>query len=65
MTNCIRVLYEFATVEDAQTYRHTFGTGGWIFVPDSGLCVLFPQGMLPSAIMKHPITYHRSGILKG
>lgn len=63
----------FPTEQAARDYRHAFGTGGWIFVPDqregvhytAAECVLFPPELTPSCIFKHPFTAGRDGRLIG
>ena len=60
-----RTIIEFSNAQDARDYRHTHGTGGWIFVPENGLVVLFPPCMPPAHIFKHPITRGRTGELIG
>lgn len=56
----------FDTAQDARTYRHEHGTGGWIFAPDGhGPAVLFPPEMTPTAIMLHPLIRGLSGALIG
>ena len=63
------MLYElryFAGSDDARTYRHENGTGGWIFAPDNGgPAVLFPPHMPPSDIFRRPATRGQSGNLIG
>jgi hypothetical protein len=61
----MRTLLEFGTVTAAKAYRYNNGTGGWIFWPETGYCVLFPPDMCHSDIMKHPIVQHRDGELVG
>lgn len=56
----------FDTAQDARTYRHEHGTGGWIFVLEgSGLAILFPPEMPPIAIYHHPLIRGLSGALIG
>jgi len=57
---------EFATAQDARSYRHEHGTGGWIFVSDAtGRAIIFPPCMPPSAIFLHPMTNGQNGSLIG
>lgn len=59
-------LLMFDTAQEARTYRHEYGTGGWIFVPeDGGQVILFPPELPPISIFRHPITNGRSGDLIG
>lgn len=63
-----QILRLFNSGEDARTYRHVHGTGGWIFVPENeqgGMAVLFPPDVSPTGAMTHPITRGRSGTLIG
>lgn len=56
----------FPNGQAARDYRHTHGTGGWIFVDDiTGGATLFPPEMPPSAIFHHAITRGKSGNLIG
>ena len=56
----------FTTSQDARTYRHHHGTGGWIFEPDNGgKSVLFPPYITPIGIFNHQITKGVSGRLIG
>ena len=58
----------FATADQARTFRHEHGTGGWIFDgtdADAGLVILFPPDMPPARIFRHPFTAGRSGRLIG
>lgn len=62
----MKTLHTFPSLHAAREYRHTHGTGGWIFAPDDGgESVLFPPDMPPSAIFRHPITRGRDGRLIG
>lgn len=57
---------EFDTIEEARTYRHEHGTGGWIFEPENGgPVILFPPHMSPAEIFYHPITGGQAGNLIG
>lgn len=59
-------LHYFDTEQDARTYRHKHGTGGWIFVQeDGGHIILFPPQFPPSRIMSHPTTRGMTGKLIG
>lgn len=60
----MRSFHEFATAQEARTYRHEHGTGGWIF-ESGGIAILFPPDMTPSAIFLHPLAKGRSGNLIG
>jgi hypothetical protein len=64
----------FNTVDQAMEYRHTNGTGGWIFAPESPVdgskhwtecakVLLFPPDFTPSLIFTHPLTRGQSGKL--
>lgn len=59
-------LHFFASSEAARDYRHTNGTGGWIFAPaDGGESILSPPHVCPTGIFHHPVTRGRSGQLIG
>src|SRR6185436_995384 len=50
------ILRVFTTRQEARTYRHEHGTGGWIFVDDAtGAATLFPPDVTPSGIFHHPL----------
>jgi len=53
----------FNTLQAARDYRFENGTGGWIFAPDSGDCILFPPEVTPTGIFNHPFTKGKSGKL--
>jgi len=56
----------FYSEQDARTYRHEHGTGGWIFVPeDPGPIVLYPPNYSPSMIFHHPMVRGLTGNLIG
>jgi hypothetical protein len=57
----------FTTAQEARDYRHEYGTGGWILVPEngSGPVVLFPPDMAPTAILRHPLSRGVTGDLIG
>jgi hypothetical protein len=65
----------FPTLQQARTYRHEHGTGGWIFEPTDYLdpdtkltdfqSILFPPEFLPVMIFAHPFTRGRNGNLIG
>lgn len=56
----------FYSEQDARTYRHEQGTGGWIFAPeDPGFAVLFPPRYSPSMIFHHPMVRGMTGNLIG
>lgn len=58
--------HTFASSQEARDYRHTNGTGGWIFVDDeTNAAILFPPEMPPSVIFRHPLTAGKSGNLIG
>ena len=68
------VIREFASVAAAKAYRHETGCGGLIFGEDeerplmidgmgAAPAVLFPPGMTPAQVFRHPITRGRSGAL--
>jgi len=60
------VYREFPNAQAARDYRHTNGTGGWIFEANgTGAVYLFPPEMTPSAIFRHPLTRGLSGRLIG
>jgi hypothetical protein len=66
MTMTTQTFLTFDTGADARTWRHTHGTGGWIFVDEAdGRATLFPPDMTPTAIFRHPLTRGRSGDLIG
>ena len=54
----------FSSEQEARDYRHTNGTGGWIFC-DDGLVILFPPEYPPVEIFRHPLTRGKSGRLIG
>lgn len=62
-----QVIRTFLTVLAAREYRHTHGTGGWIFVPadKSQYVVLFPPGMSRSSIMAHPMCVGIGQFIRG
>ena len=55
----------FPTSQEARTYRHQYGTGGWIFAPEHGKSILFPPEYYPTMIFHHPFTKGQSGELIG
>ena len=55
----------FRNSDEAKTYRHQYGTGGWIFSPESGDCILFPPDLTPTNIFNHVATKGRTGELIG
>ena len=63
----------FPTLQDARTYRHENGTGGWIFEPEHDAprpypwhqSILFPPEYTPWDIFRHPFTKGRTGSLIG
>jgi hypothetical protein len=56
----------FTTAQEARTYRHQHGTGGWIFEDEAtGEAVLFPPDMPPTAIFNHPLCKGLTGNLIG
>lgn len=56
----------FYSEQDARTYRHEKGAGGWIFVPeDPGPIVLYPPNYSPSMIFRHPMVRGLTGNLIG
>ena len=55
----------FASAQAARDYRHTYGTGGWIFVDTAGAAVLFPPDFAPTRIFNHPAVRGLSGNLIG
>ena len=59
----------FLGAQEARDFRHTNGTGGWIFVPELPHqeygAILFPPHMPPTAIFRHPFTRGQSGRLIG
>jgi len=64
----MRTYYEFGTLRDALDYRRSNGTGGWIFAPDQrggAILLVFPRDMLPSDVLRHPLTVGISGRLVG
>ncbi len=62
----MRLFAEFATATQAREYRHTHGTGGWIFEDEAtGSAVIFPPDMTPTGIMLHAMTRGKSGNLIG
>jgi len=57
---------EFDTAQEARSYRHEHGTGGWIFVDDdTGKAIIFPPYMTPTSIFHHQLTKGKSGDLIG
>lgn len=55
----------FPNVNEALAYRREVGTGGWIWAPDVGECILFPVSFTPSRIFASPFTHGQSGQLVG
>lgn len=56
----------FPSAQEAKTYRHEHGTGGWIFEPEGdGDSILFPPHFSPSMIFKHSATKGKTGYLRG
>jgi len=62
----------FDTIQQARDYRYEHGTGGWIFAADNApanrhytvpAIILFPPEMMPTAILRHPLTRGLSGNL--
>lgn len=60
----MQTLRLFDNVEEARTYRHQHGTGGWIFA-NSEVVILFPPELPPSGVFGHPLTRGMSGKLIG
>lgn len=56
----------FRNAQEARTYRHQYGTGGWIFEPEDGSdSILFPPHMCPTEIFHHKVTRGMGGNLIG
>lgn len=54
----------FSSLEAARDYRHTEGSGGWIF-HNAELVILFPPDWYPSKIFHHPLLKGHQGALVG
>ena len=66
MSQPIATFREFASSQDARTYRHENNTGGKIFTSTDDkprLVLLFPPQMSPYAIYHHPMTAGRAGMI--
>lgn len=62
----MRIFIEFDSLEKALAYRKEFGAGGWIFEDTkTGVSVMFPPIMTPTAILTHAMTKGRIGNLIG
>lgn len=60
--NPLRFL-EFNSHAAALDYRYTHGTGGYVFLADTGGAFIFPAGMPATPVMLHPLVRGLSGKL--
>ena len=61
----MQTFHTFYTLQEARTYRHEHGTGGWILDPEKGAVILFPPDMTPTAIFNHELAKGKTGNLIG
>lgn len=73
MTMAHSIIREFDNLQSARDYRHSNGTGGWIFEVEidhsgkylAGTSWLFEPHVTPFAIFNHKLTHGMTGRLIG
>ena len=55
----------FTNLEDAEAFRRSEGTGGFIFATEGAPeAILFPPEFTPGMVFTHPMTRGKSGALR-